>query len=196
MYSVSDRRSFEIAAQVVTLAVLSYKRLNPHLVVILVANKTDLVRARAVHLNEGRNLATKLEVKFMETSAHVDHNVDELLVGIFKQIKLTRKAAGKEMGGATGGADRSASLASHTLSRAEERELSPLHKPRSPRHSSFFGLGSSTSALSGGGSSRKSPLCSIPGVKIARYIVKRFKRKCSSALGKSRSKSCENLNVL
>ena len=37
---------------------------------------------------EGKNLACSYSAKFIETSAGLKHNVDELLVGITKQILL------------------------------------------------------------------------------------------------------------
>lgn len=37
---------------------------------------------------EGKQLATSRECKFIETSSGIQHNVDELLVGILKQIRL------------------------------------------------------------------------------------------------------------
>ena len=37
---------------------------------------------------EGRKLARSCEAKFIETSAGIEHNVDELLVGVLKQIRL------------------------------------------------------------------------------------------------------------
>jgi len=40
---------------------------------------------------EGRTLAKTYECKFIETSAGIDHNVDELLVGILAQVLLSEK---------------------------------------------------------------------------------------------------------
>ena len=39
-------------------------------------------------ISEGKNLAMSYKGKFIETSAGLKHNVDELLVGILKQILL------------------------------------------------------------------------------------------------------------
>jgi Rad/Gem-related GTP binding protein 1 len=39
-------------------------------------------------LSEGKSLATSRDCKFIETSSGIQHNVDELLVGILKQIRL------------------------------------------------------------------------------------------------------------
>lgn len=37
---------------------------------------------------EGKQLATSRDCKFIETSGGIQHNVDELLVGVLKQIRL------------------------------------------------------------------------------------------------------------
>lgn len=42
----------------------------------------------AVYVKEGKQLATSRECKFIETSSGLNHNVDELLVGVLKQIRL------------------------------------------------------------------------------------------------------------
>ena len=42
-------------------------------------------------LSEGIELATNLGVKFVETSAILNQNMDELLVGLTKQIMLRRE---------------------------------------------------------------------------------------------------------
>lgn len=39
-------------------------------------------------LPEGKSLAQSRDSKFIETSSGIQHNVDELLVGILKQIRL------------------------------------------------------------------------------------------------------------
>ena len=45
---------------------------------------------------EGKSLARSYDAKFIETSAGLKHNVDELLVGVLKQIMLrNQQGAGK-----------------------------------------------------------------------------------------------------
>ena len=47
-------------------------------------------------LTEGKSLASSYDAKFIETSAGLKHNVDELLVGVLKQIMLrNQQGAGK-----------------------------------------------------------------------------------------------------
>lgn len=62
---------------------------------ILVGNKSDLVRKRSISREEGRNLALKFGSKFVETSVAINDKVDDLLAGILKQIRL-KEASDKE----------------------------------------------------------------------------------------------------
>lgn len=65
------------------------------------------------NITEGKSLAQSRDSKFIETSSGIQHNVDELLVGILKQIRLketrdkkaaaTAAAAAANGGGAGGG---------------------------------------------------------------------------------------------
>lgn len=53
VYSTTDRRSFELSSQMLTMIVFNYKRINPDVAILLVGNKSDLVRARCVDTDEG-----------------------------------------------------------------------------------------------------------------------------------------------
>ena len=44
--------------------------------------------------SEGKDLATAYEAKYIETSCVLKHNVDELLVGVTKQILLRKDKDG------------------------------------------------------------------------------------------------------
>ncbi|XP_022235964.1 GTP-binding protein REM 2-like [Limulus polyphemus] len=94
VYSIADRRSFQAATRTLTFLKYSGTQMSEKgkgltsKAVILVANKADLARCRVVSKEEGRCLASKLDTKFVETSTAVNYNVDELLVGIVKQIRL------------------------------------------------------------------------------------------------------------
>ncbi|XP_055844622.1 uncharacterized protein DDB_G0283357 isoform X2 [Episyrphus balteatus] len=89
VYSVVDRPSFKTAEKV-----LHYLKESEMLLTrgaILVGNKTDLERHREVTRQNGRKLAKEVACKFIETSSGLDHNVDELLVGVVAQVKLNPK---------------------------------------------------------------------------------------------------------
>ncbi|XP_037889389.1 serine-rich adhesin for platelets [Glossina fuscipes] len=86
VYSVVDRSSFKAAEKI-----LYYLKENEMLLTrgaILVGNKTDLERHREVNRQMARKLAKDIACKFIETSSGLNHNVDELLVGIIAQVKL------------------------------------------------------------------------------------------------------------
>ncbi|XP_054274322.1 uncharacterized protein LOC128994092 isoform X1 [Macrosteles quadrilineatus] len=86
VYSTADRGSFQQAEQM--LQTLWKNDAIRTKAVILVANKTDLVRSRVVSTQDGKLMATAYDCKFIETSVGINHNVDELLVGILTQIRL------------------------------------------------------------------------------------------------------------
>ncbi|XP_023309804.1 ras-related protein Rap-2a-like [Anoplophora glabripennis] len=86
VYSVVSRSSFQHAEE--TLNYLWREGYTHEKSVIVVGNKADLARARVISANEGKALAVARDCKFIETSSGIQHNVDELLVGILKQIRL------------------------------------------------------------------------------------------------------------
>ncbi|XP_014478314.1 PREDICTED: uncharacterized protein LOC106746322 isoform X2 [Dinoponera quadriceps] len=86
VYSIVSRTSFQVAEEI--LNYLWREHYTQERSVIVVANKSDLARSRIISANEGKHLATSHECKFIETSSGIQHNVDELLVGILKQIRL------------------------------------------------------------------------------------------------------------
>ncbi|CAG9570698.1 unnamed protein product [Danaus chrysippus] len=86
VYSVVAKSSFIRAGEL--LSYLAREQFTVDRTAVLVGNKADLARARQVSTNEGKALATSKDSKFIETSSGIQHNVDELLVGILKQIRL------------------------------------------------------------------------------------------------------------
>lgn len=59
---------------------------DPTMVVVLVGNKSDLSPAREVNEDEGRSLAEREGLCFMETSALDNMNVEEAFVAMITQI--------------------------------------------------------------------------------------------------------------
>ncbi|CAG0917265.1 unnamed protein product [Notodromas monacha] len=90
-YSVTDKGSWERLEHL--LARLQSRDLLRNRAAILVGNKTDLVRSRAVSDADGKGLASSYHTKFVEISVACNHNVDELLVGLVNQIRLHEGAA-------------------------------------------------------------------------------------------------------
>ncbi|XP_058809044.1 GTP-binding protein RAD isoform X1 [Phymastichus coffea] len=85
MYSATDKASFQRAESLLSIIHEQDIRGRP---VILVGNKIDLVRSRAVSTQDGKCLACTYKAKFAEISVGINHNIDELLVGILSQIRL------------------------------------------------------------------------------------------------------------
>ncbi|XP_030318933.1 GTP-binding protein REM 1 [Calypte anna] len=90
VYSITDRGSFESASEL--RIQLRRARQAEDIPIILVGNKTDLVRRREVSVEEGRACAAVFDCKFIETSAALQHNVAELFEGAVRQIRLRRGA--------------------------------------------------------------------------------------------------------
>ncbi|XP_070604841.1 GTP-binding protein REM 1 [Erythrolamprus reginae] len=86
VYSITDRGSFESASEL--RIQLRRSRQAENLPIILVGNKSDLVRSREVSVEEGRACAVVFDCKFIETSAALQHNVSELFEGVVRQIRL------------------------------------------------------------------------------------------------------------
>lgn len=86
MYSITDKASFQRAGE--ELAKLHSLSLLRGRAVILAANKCELVRSRAVTVDDGRDLACSYGGKFMEISVGMNHKCDDLLVGILNQLRL------------------------------------------------------------------------------------------------------------
>lgn len=84
VYSVVNRSSFRQAEEIVKY--LWRENVTKDKAVILVGNKADLARSRVIPSAEGKALAKSIDAKFIETSSGIQHNVDELLVGILKQV--------------------------------------------------------------------------------------------------------------
>lgn len=88
VYSVTDKGSFEKASEL--RVQLRRARQTDDVPIILVGNKSDLVRSREVSLDEGRACAVVFDCKFIETSAALHHNVQALFEGVVRQIRLRR----------------------------------------------------------------------------------------------------------
>lgn len=97
--AVDDKASLDQAERI--LAYLRMSGIMEQKSVILVANKTDLVRNRVIKPVEGKNIAVHYNIKYIETSPGINHNVDELLVGVLTQIRLRRKRGEQRKNSAT-----------------------------------------------------------------------------------------------
>lgn len=95
MYSITDKASFQRCSE--DLSRLHSQGALRGRAIILAANKCELVRSRAVSVDDGRDLACSYNAKFMEISVGINHKCDDLLVGILNQLRLRGEAeAGDE----------------------------------------------------------------------------------------------------
>ncbi|TPP60523.1 GTP-binding protein GEM [Fasciola gigantica] len=93
VYAIDDRSTYTTAHAIVNYLLGKCKRSSA---IILVANKSDLVRTRAVSTDEAKNLADIYSCLFYEISTALNHRVDELLVGIIEEIKRRRLEVDRE----------------------------------------------------------------------------------------------------
>lgn len=169
VYSSSDRSSLNIAEGI--LQTLWTSDTVSSKAVILVANKADLVRSRVISTEEGKSVATSYDCKYIETSVGINHNVDELLVGVLTQIRLK--------------------LENPERTRDIFRKRSCSRKNLSSGRNSKSGQATPTNA----GSPHGTPVKKYRGSRTSASL------KVRGLLGKvwardSKSKSCENLHVL
>ncbi|XP_061401254.1 uncharacterized protein LOC133337005 isoform X2 [Musca vetustissima] len=187
IYSASDRDSFNVAEHI--LQILWTNQNIAQKAVILVANKADLARSRSVSADEGKAMATAYDCKFIETSVGINHNVDELLVGLLSQIrlKLENPEKSRDM------------FRKRSIRKSKRRACSPLSGAcLSSNANANTPLGPTTNVLSDistpPGSAHSSPR-KYRGSRTSTSL------KVKGLLGRvwardSKSKSCENLHVL
>ncbi|XP_061197288.1 GTP-binding protein RAD-like [Saccostrea echinata] len=89
VYSVDDEQSFKEAVQNIQFI---RKEVANKQAIILVANKADLERRRVVSEKEAKAVSDRYHCKYVEISVVLNHNVDELLVGIVRQVRLRRNS--------------------------------------------------------------------------------------------------------
>jgi len=169
IYSIIDLQSFKIAEETMSyLWRFGYSKAKS---VILVGNKVDLERSRIISTEEGRALARSCEAKFIETSAGIEHNVDELLVGVLKQIRL--RVEYEKM---------SASRSASTKRNKKDSDSTEPTNTENGSSAPIFKRGSGNRRLS-------SPLRTL---QAARDILTRVCVKSN----KTRPLDCENLHIL
>ncbi|XP_059140335.1 GTP-binding protein REM 1-like [Physella acuta] len=84
VFSIVDRNSFIVARD---LARQLRVNVGTDRAIILVGNKADLVRKRQVAIDEAKDVSTTFDLKYLETSAALNHHIDELVAGTLKQIR-------------------------------------------------------------------------------------------------------------
>ncbi|XP_048866064.1 GTP-binding protein REM 2-like [Brienomyrus brachyistius] len=95
VFSVTDRRSFHRIAQLRLLL----RDMQPQTPIILVGNKSDLVRSREVSTAEAQSSADLFQCWYVELSASLEHRTSELLEGAVRAARgqsMWWEEAGKE----------------------------------------------------------------------------------------------------
>ncbi|XP_071091710.1 ras-related protein Ral-A-like [Haliotis cracherodii] len=85
VFSLTDITTFEMAKNLVRHIRTD---LGNNCAIIMVANKTDLVRRRHISERDAISIACKYDCKYVEISIALNHRVDDLIVGILTQIRL------------------------------------------------------------------------------------------------------------
>ncbi|KAI1901286.1 hypothetical protein AGOR_G00032750 [Albula goreensis] len=121
VFSVTDRRSFHRTAQLRLLL----RETQPQTPIILVGNKSDLVRSREVSTEEAESSALLFGCQYLELSVSLEHHTADLLEGV---VRVARGQPVWPCGGAGshGGARR------ESLTTRAKRFLSSL-VPKHPR---------------------------------------------------------------
>ncbi|XP_071371686.1 GTP-binding protein REM 2-like [Centroberyx affinis] len=123
VFSVTDRRSFHRTAQLRLLL----RETQPQTPIILVGNKSDLVRSREVTYQEAMSSAALYDCLYLEISASLDHRTPELLECA---VRLARGQAPWPPGAS--GEDMSGGGQRESITSRAKRFLSSL-VPRYPR---------------------------------------------------------------
>lgn len=84
VFSITHRDTFDVALDLLSELRVDLGTDRP---IVLVGNKLDLVRKRKVRTEDAQESASMYEAMYMEVSAGINHNIDELLVGILGLIK-------------------------------------------------------------------------------------------------------------
>lgn len=85
VFSVTDRRSFHRTAQLRLLL----RESQPQTPIILVGNKSDLVRSREISSEEAQSSAMMFDCIYLELSASLDHGTNELLEAAVRTARLS-----------------------------------------------------------------------------------------------------------
>lgn len=92
VYSIDRKSSF----RAVTNALEEIRQRYKSLPILLAGNKIDLERKRAVAASEVKNVSLTYDVSHFEISVALNHDVDDLLVGIVAEIKESCEIANKK----------------------------------------------------------------------------------------------------
>ena len=84
VYSITDKHSFNYIEKY--MKEYNKKKINENVPLILIGNKCDLENERIISFEEGQNLALKYNMKFYETSALDNININDCFQGLIDEI--------------------------------------------------------------------------------------------------------------
>lgn len=90
VFSVVDNKSFKNGVRKIEMIRQEFEFEKP---LFLVANKVDQARQRVVTEKDAKKVATRYNCKYIETSVALNHNVDQLLAGIIRQVRSRRQSS-------------------------------------------------------------------------------------------------------
>jgi len=85
VYSVTSRQSFDFTSKLRT-NILRMKSETADFPIVLIGNKKDLTSERQVSVEEGKQMAEKFKVPFIETSAKTNENVADGFHQLVREI--------------------------------------------------------------------------------------------------------------
>jgi Rad/Gem-related GTP binding protein 1 len=195
VYSITDRRSYQKAIDLLYAIKADVANTKP---IILAANKSDLERSRVIGKQEGRTVAETYACKYIDVSAILNHRVDELLVGVLKQVRLRREGSSgasarkstaadgpsSSSGCGTGGQSAAATAETPPRSPFRRRALSRTRRTRDDSCSTAVDI--SCFSSSSAAVAFVSPFSRSARGSLLKRIVRRSTRR-------RHSRSCENL---
>jgi small GTP-binding protein len=90
VYSITSLTSFEAASKLRG-EILKIKEDYPDIPIMLVGNKCDMESERVVSTQEGKDLAAKYQIGFIESSAKNNLNINEIFYELVRMINAWRE---------------------------------------------------------------------------------------------------------
>ncbi|CAI9737454.1 GTP-binding protein GEM-like [Octopus vulgaris] len=88
VFGIDDKQSFNDAVDFL----YRFRKEDVHnCLVVLVANKVDLVRNRVITTEEAKGIASAYDCKYIESSTILNHHLDELLVCLVSEIRSRQR---------------------------------------------------------------------------------------------------------
>ena len=162
----------------------------------------------------GKSLATSFDCKYIETSSGMQHNVDELLVGILKQIRLKIQKTEQQMQlllSSPNSTSTSSSSRSLFRKRSGRRRQQQQQQQQQQHRVNYQGglagegegsccISTSTGGVATGGGGYRITSSSSTNRRSASLRVRRLLGKavwtCAEYYHRNKSRSCEDLHVL